>query len=170
MKLFTKLMILVVLAALVAPFVLRGPDGQPIMELNDVLPDAMGVERSLEGALDRAENAAGELLGEDAPTGTAGMTRVVRWQDANGVWHFAQEAPEGVVAEEMLIDPDANLVQGMAPQTPAPANASTQSSLPSSPSGYVEQASALQSEAEAIRSASEARVEELEALRRKATP
>ena len=170
MKLFTKLMVLVVLAALVAPFLIRGPDGQPIRTVDDVLPDAKRVERSLEGVVMRVERTANGLFDGDEEIDSAGMTRVVRWQDAQGVWHFAQDAPEGVNAEEIVVDPDTNLVQGMHLHTTNTPESPANSALPSSPSGYIEQAAALQAEALAIREASEARVEKLDALRQKAMP
>ncbi len=69
---------LALLAALVAPFFLRGPDGQPLMTIDDFI---------------------------ETPAASISITptNVYRWQDEYGVWQFGDEPPLGVEAQVMEI-------------------------------------------------------------------
>ncbi len=71
MKLFYLLITLVLIAAVGAPFFLKGPTGQPLMRVDQVIDDTV----------------------------PSMPTRVYRWQDKHGVWQFGESPPEGVVAE-----------------------------------------------------------------------
>ena len=72
------ILILALLAALIAPFFLRGPNGQPLMTLDDFI---------------------------DTPTTSVDLTptSVYRWKDEYGVWQFGDDPPAGVEAQEMEI-------------------------------------------------------------------
>lgn len=77
-------MILLLLAALIAPFFIKGPTGEPIMTVSDFVPETP------------------EIL-------VSNSTEVYRWQDEHGNWQFgddknkpAQQAAEQVVIEENI--------------------------------------------------------------------
>lgn len=55
-------------------------------------------------------NSTGEKIMSD------GKTRIYKWTDAQGVVHYDQNPPSHSDAQEMTIDPDINLVEGLAPE------------------------------------------------------
>lgn len=58
------------------------------------------------GITSRIDRYATRWAGDD----TAGKATLFRWRDADGIWNYADEAPTGVDAERLLIDPDVNLI------------------------------------------------------------
>ena len=104
MKLFVKLMLFIVVAALAAPFILKGPDGRPLMSLDmlkapDVkLPDFSKAADAVSASLNKA--------GEEPSKAVA----VYKWQDENGSWHFSDNVEQGQSAQKLNVDPNANLV------------------------------------------------------------
>jgi hypothetical protein len=88
-----KLVVLVVVVACIARFFIKGPDDQPLVSLDDLLP--------------ATEDAAPMV-----------PTAVYKWQDEAGSWHFSnrsEDAPPG--AEVVAIDGSKNVVD--AAPTPA---------------------------------------------------
>lgn len=69
MRLFYLLITLVLIAALVVPFYMKGPNGQPVMTLDKVIDD-----NTPEVMIDRG---------------------AYRWQDEHGRWHFSDEPIDG---------------------------------------------------------------------------
>lgn len=105
MKIFVKLMLLVLVGALAAPFILKGPDGRPLMQLSD---------------LNFGDFELPSFGGKNADT-----TTVHKWQDENGEWHYSTEAPKQD-SETLEIDPNVNVMDAPTrrpPPTPAPVEA-----------------------------------------------
>ena len=105
MKLFYKLLMLSVVAAIAAPFILKDEAGRPLMSLDKLhmpeistppLPDVQStledVARKLPGLDDGKEQA---------------LVKAYKWQDAEGVWHFSDRAVAS--AEEIAIDASASV-------------------------------------------------------------
>ena len=69
MKMWLSFLSFILLAAIVAPYFIKGPDGQPLMEAEEQLADLPD-------------------MGSVVPQGPV---VVHRWQDENGVWHFSNE-------------------------------------------------------------------------------
>ncbi len=115
MKLFVKLLILVLLLASVGPFFLKGPDGEPYWSYREVLQAARA-------KLGRLTSAPASLPSPKALQPGDDVT-VYRWQDASGEWHFAGEPPAGVSFDELKIDPDTNAIQMERAEPPAAAAA-----------------------------------------------
>lgn len=116
-----KLLIGLLIIACIAPLFIKGPDGEPIMSLDDwsmELPDA-----------------ARQLMGESLPTspvsndGPTAPTTVYRWQDENGQWHFSNQPRHADGAEEMTLDGDINRMEAYVPSAKQPASADAQVSL-----------------------------------------
>ncbi len=131
MKLFSKLMMFVLVGALAAPFFLKGSSGQPLMTLRDLnLPSfglpgktagpvevlsgkeegasiQWGSAKSAEnGALVNATDAEGKLLQEARNT-------YYRWKDNDGVWQFTKQPNPNTENFLMKVDPNANIVQSL---------------------------------------------------------
>ncbi|MEO0996749.1 MAG: hypothetical protein AAFX58_04450 [Pseudomonadota bacterium] len=103
MKLFVKLLILVLLLASVGPFFLKGPDGEPLWSYREVLHAAKAKLGRITSTPVSLPSPAALQPGDDVT--------VYRWQDASGEWHFAGEPPVGVSFDELKIDPDTNAIQ-----------------------------------------------------------
>jgi len=115
-----KLLIAALIIACIAPLFIKGPDGEPLMSLDDWMP----------GPVD-------ELIPQDVQDMAVPNepTTVYKWQDENGQWHFSSAPPADVAdAETMELDGDINIMQapppGMTQQAAAPSNALA---LPSGP-------------------------------------
>ncbi|MFK8051700.1 MAG: hypothetical protein AB8F65_01910 [Woeseiaceae bacterium] len=105
MKLFVKLLMLIMLLALAGPFFLKGPDGAPLWTVRETLGQA-------KSTLSRWWGKAGVESLERAVTNEV---TVYRWQDADGVWQFSAEKPEGTDADVMLIDTGNNAIEFVQP-------------------------------------------------------
>ena len=118
-----RLMIGLLIIACIAPLFIKGPDGEPIMTLDD-------------WKFDVPDSVAG-LFGGDSPvalpgteTVTAPDLPVYKWQDEEGQWHFSNTPPAGG-AEEVEIG-DVNLMEAYVPPAePEQAPAGQVASMPS---------------------------------------
>lgn len=97
MKLFSRLLALIVIAALAGPFFIKGPNGEPLWRVDTLWAQAKFQWRRLSGnvvdALPVDQN-----------------VEVYRWRNANGQWQFAAEAPPGIEADVLNIDPATNVI------------------------------------------------------------
>ena len=94
MKLMIKLMVLALIGAVVAPMLIKGPDGRPLMSWQDFFsspskPSGTGVSSS------------------------SGLTTVYKWQDDEGNWHFS-DRPVVESSEKLTYNPNANIIQSLA--------------------------------------------------------
>ena len=79
-------MIVVLLAALVGLFFLNGPNGEPLLTLDDLKPTLPEVESS------------------PVPT------KVYKWQDENGVWQFSNQPVDEGQGEVIELDGKINIM------------------------------------------------------------
>jgi hypothetical protein len=132
-KLFVKLMLFLLVLALAGPFVLKGPDGVPLLSLSDLkLPDVSSVLPAKDVALESASEPGGQQWiqwsGRDAaPFNPDKLTReqlaqldireqaniYYRWQDQNGVWQFSSLPNRNTLNHVVRTDPDANVLQSL---------------------------------------------------------
>jgi hypothetical protein len=87
MKIFTKLLLLALVAGLAAPFFLKGPNGLPLLNYKDFIPTPDSVMNSI---TPKAE------------------TKLYKWKDAKGHWQFGDNPPEGVGASTMQVKTQIN--------------------------------------------------------------
>ncbi len=90
-----KILFVLVLAALIAPMFLKGPDGQPIMNFADWLPSKPEIT---------------------TPVSTS-SPEYYRYRDSAGNWQYTDRPPEGVEFEQVQVDTSVNNIQA----TPLPA-------------------------------------------------
>jgi hypothetical protein len=107
---------LLLLLAIGLPMLIKGPDGRPMMTVNDWLPD-MSTLAATEGKAVAAMNslqsmvapdqladstpaqqqASGQLAVDvtkaDAGSRAVSAGKMYKWQDGNGRWHFSSERP-----------------------------------------------------------------------------
>lgn len=91
MKLMIKLMVLALIGAVVAPMLIKGPDGRPLMSWQDFF------------------SSQSETPKVSSPTG---LTTVYKWQDAEGNWHFS-DRPVVENSETLTYNPNANIIQSL---------------------------------------------------------
>ncbi|MEO1575091.1 MAG: DUF4124 domain-containing protein [Pseudomonadota bacterium] len=104
LKLFVRLMLLVLVLAIAGPVFLKGPDGRPMMTMDDVRVTLARTSNSMKMQWRRLRGDVGQALGDE----NAGKVEMYRWQDASGQWHYGDEVPEGITSETIYVDPDAS--------------------------------------------------------------
>jgi len=121
MKIMIKLLLLALVGAVVAPMLIKGPDGRPLLSWKDFFS---------------VSNPTATL---DKPTGKvspSGLTTVYKWQDEEGQWHFSDK-PMGTGEHETLkYNPNANIIQSLKkPEEDSNAVVTPIAKAPETPSG-----------------------------------
>ena len=131
-----KMLIGLLIIACIAPLFIKGPDGEPIMTLDDwkiELPDSVS---RLMG------QASSGIRSSDPGESASEPMQVYRWQDENGQWHFSNTPPDMVSAEEVEIG-EVNVMEAYVPAPqPEPEATAAEMTMPGSPmvsSGQVQQ-------------------------------
>lgn len=163
MKLFVKLMLFVVILALAGPFFIKGPNGQPMWQVSEVRNSIVlgwdRLQRRFAGTVDGAK----QLPGMDS------SVTVHRWQDETGQWHYTQNAPEGIVSDTLLIDPQTNLIS--LPALPEPPPVEPEANAPAAPTPVqgpipsIEQTRQLIEDAQALQGQVDKRDQKLREIR-----
>ena len=84
MGFFNKLLLLALVLALASPFIFKKPDGQPILNITDILEPAQNISHTI--------------------SSTAQPQTLYRWQDTEGTWHFSDNPPENVNAQKIEVE------------------------------------------------------------------
>lgn len=105
MKLFIKVMILLVVLACAAPFILKRSDGLPWMSVSDLKAPDISMP-DVKPLADKISSLSDGKAGKESPE----PTMVYKWKDKNGVWHFADKESTTSPGEAIKIDAHANLV------------------------------------------------------------
>lgn len=104
-----KILIVLLIIACIAPLFIKGPDGEPIMSLDDW---KFEIPASLTGILRKSAPAAPEGVSPSK------STTVYKWQDEDGQWHFSSVPPDLESVEEMELS-DINIMDPfVAPAVP----------------------------------------------------
>ncbi len=103
MKLFIKLMLFVVVAAVAAPFFLKSPDGEALVSWDRLQVPEVSLP-DLGGTMEKVK----ENLGTEEAV-HAKPVEVFKWQDENGVTHYSDNSEQGRTARKLTVDPNANL-------------------------------------------------------------
>lgn len=104
-----KLLVLILMIGVVALFIVKGPDGQPLMTLDDVKarletvpPELLpgDIQAAVDDLIESASGLTPEIFKESQQPS---ITKVYKWQDENGIWQFSNSPvdKEGVQIVEM---------------------------------------------------------------------
>jgi hypothetical protein len=105
MKLFIKLTLFLVVAAVAAPFFITSPAGKPMLTLNGLkAPDAHLPD------FKKAVAGVKESLSAEGKEQSAQRMEVFRWQDEKGVWHYSDTKEQGRPAQIVTLNPNASVV------------------------------------------------------------
>lgn len=129
MNLFVKLTGFFLILALAAPFVLKGPDGGPLISFKDVESTEGGFGKGIDKAqslltgpiqsifsFNQANsqsslNALGGVAVEPNLSANSHSFQVYKWKDKNGKWHFSDEQNLQGSSELVIIENDASIVE-----------------------------------------------------------
>ena len=148
-----KLLLLLIALGVIAPMFIHGPDGEPIMQLDDWVPHRLiGWSENLVGGLTNwsntlsnkvafAENPTANMSLTEAPLQTVvgAGTAIYTWRDSKGVLHFSDtpvdEAGVMHIPDNGLAIPADKFIQsGLAPVEPSAAEARGRAFLLKEPS------------------------------------
>lgn len=115
MKLIIKLLLVLVIAALVAPLFIKGPDGKSIMQISDLLPSGALPDIMTQSSVVSPSPLSAPLPSPPSASAPSGGT-IYRWQDDKGQWHYSDKAPAHVRSESVTLQP-VNTVPALKPQT-----------------------------------------------------
>lgn len=88
-----KIIFVLFLGAIIAPMFIKGPDGEPIMSISDWIPEKPDVS--------------------SLSSSSEGQAAFYRYQDAEGNWQYTDRPPEGVNAELVEVNTNANVIQSV---------------------------------------------------------
>lgn len=133
-KLFVKLMLFLLVLALAGPFLMKGPDGRPLLTLDDLELPAMKLPSlpAISSGDDGASGSGGQqwiqwsnqdkvMLNPDVLTREQLALLNIkeqpnlyyRWQDGNGVWQFSVLPNRNTTNHVVRTDPSANVLQSL---------------------------------------------------------
>ncbi|GLQ33114.1 DUF4124 domain-containing protein [Litoribrevibacter albus] len=103
MKIMIKLMLLALVGAVVAPMLIKGPDGKPLLSWQDFF------------SLPSQDSGSASSSDPDVtPQSPSGLTTVYKWKDKEGQWHFSDKPQDHVDNETLKYNPNANIIQSLA--------------------------------------------------------
>jgi len=110
MGLFIKILLLLLVAALVAPFVLKGPDGQPLMTLDEIQkPEVLS---NLKESISEVSMPFQGGEKEQPPTLKAAKRKLYSWKDEQGNVHYSNVAPtDSASIKTIHVDPNINVIK-----------------------------------------------------------
>ncbi len=114
LKLFLKLSLALLVIAFSGLFVLKNPDGQPWLNVNDLksmIPDFSSLTNQVKTLTPDIKN---PLNKDDSE-----KTVAYKWQDENG-WHYSSQPPSNIPEDQVttiIVDPDTNLIPAIPTST-----------------------------------------------------
>ena len=119
-----KLLLLLIALGVIAPMFIRGPDGEPIMSVDDWIPQSMMTWT--DGLMEGLDSWTSKLLSEAPLTDSLPQTvvgagaEIYTWRDSQGVLHFSdtpvEDAEVTLVPHDGLAIPADKFIQdGLAP-------------------------------------------------------
>lgn len=122
MKLLIKLLFVLVIGAVIAPLFIKGPDGQPLMKVTDLVPAEI-IPANLAESLN-ALTGSSSGSHQTPPAGTTNGS-IYRWQDDKGQWHYSDIPPAHIKSENVTLKP-VNTVPAQPTETEHDRNAFSQ--------------------------------------------
>lgn len=133
-----KLLLLLIGLAVIAPMFIRGPNGEPIMSLDDWVPHSLirwseDVIDGLGGWVDALPREA-PLINASPTAVTGAGAEIYTWRDNQGVLHFSDSPVEGaevtlVPHDGLAIPADKFIQDGLSPVEPASSTTGPQAFL-----------------------------------------
>jgi len=113
MKLMVKLCIFVLVLGLGAPFFLKGPGGKPLFSVDSFFGDVQSIPSKISAWWNHTSSQAKEKTDSIISGKKNQPTKVYKWQDSEGTWHYAESPNETGTSEEIWVDPNTNVVEAI---------------------------------------------------------
>lgn len=114
---FIKLLLFLLLLGIAGPFIIKKPDGTPLLTLHDVksntgdfLQSFRQMRAMLTTLIKPALSSATTRKPNDSSKENTNLTRVHKWRDKEGQWQFSDQAPDNTYSEIITINPDQNII------------------------------------------------------------
>jgi hypothetical protein len=113
MGLYIKLLLAILILGLAGLFVLKKPDGTPILSFDELVPDVSALiyrAQALIATVKNIETLKAQVTAESEVGHQKNNTRsdIYRWKDRSGQWQFADTPPSDVAAETIDISGNLN--------------------------------------------------------------
>ncbi len=163
-----KIILLLLALCLVAPMIIPGPDGKPVMSLDDWKVDTAELSNISNKAKNLAGSASAMLedtanidLGSDSSNGGTSGNVLHKWQDSEGNWHFSDKAPEGTNTRNLSVEkmPEIQNTLAELESTKAATNTRNTANVDGAPTGKVTD---IVSDAQKVKAMAEQRNQHLE--------
>ncbi len=107
MKRLLKLIVVITLLALAAPFLMETPIGQSVLNLEKLekLDTQQLLSRLLAPTGNTTEQTPSKKLNSNPQSESDVNRSVYRWQDEHGQWHYSDKAPNAQAAETVTLKP-----------------------------------------------------------------
>ncbi|MCG7536977.1 DUF4124 domain-containing protein [Pseudoalteromonas sp. OOF1S-7] len=106
MKYVSYLLIMVMLIGVASLFVLKRPDGRTWLSLDDILGKAQTqAQQILDESKQQLDKAVDIVNSSDQPTPQQKPSKIYKWQDTQGNWHYSDRPNARGQSEEMTLDP-----------------------------------------------------------------
>ena len=107
-KLAIKLIIVALVIAAGGLFLVEGPDGNPLLSLDDLGLNA----ESFDSLSFDPRTISSENLSDDSKA-SSGTTTIYKWKDEEGIWQFSNTPVERPGVEVMEVDGNVNIIQAL---------------------------------------------------------
>ena len=118
MKLYIKVLLFLLILGVAMPFILKRPDGRPLMTISDLASQDSG---GIGSALSTFKNlfktsqlpTSDSIISKANKLGNAedDFTQVHKWLGEKGQWHFSDQKPDSAKTELLRINPNQNILQ-----------------------------------------------------------
>ena len=122
MKLYVRFLAFVLVLGVVGLFVLKRPDGSPWLDYKAMMPDWQSMKYQVESSVTEMTQEAAKISGSE----NTGEVKVYRWKGPDGAWVFSDSPPVQGDVDEVWVDPNQNLIQGIDLSKPDTVDAETQ--------------------------------------------
>ncbi|MBL4607823.1 MAG: hypothetical protein JKY01_08355 [Pseudomonadales bacterium] len=106
MKLFIKFILFLVVLAVAAPFIMKRPDGRPLLTISDITSGDSAIIKSFNTLTSFFRSPKDGL-----PNGEPSLTTVHKWQDKEGLWHYSDQQPTSTTSQILAINPNQNILE-----------------------------------------------------------
>jgi hypothetical protein len=100
MKLFANIIFLILICALIGLFVLKKPDGQAWLSMDELSFDTETFPSQLNSIKDKVSVVYNALSSKENSE-----VKIYRWKDDSGNWVYSDKVADAREAEEVLLDP-----------------------------------------------------------------
>lgn len=104
-------MLFLIVLAFAGPFIMKRPDGRPLLSINDITSRDSSILTSIRTIAGLFRSQTAEITSDKSLDEDTDLTSIHKWQDDEGQWHFSDQRPETVSSELIKINPNQNILE-----------------------------------------------------------